>query len=64
MGPPSWPVDTARRALLAVASAHALGNVLDRITEEAREADLAVVVRDDDGARTTYRTTVSAEVER
>jgi len=35
-----------------------------RITAEAYEVELAVVVRDDDGARTVYRTTVSAEVDR
>ena len=36
----------------------------DRITEEAYDVELEVVVRDDDGVRTVYRTTVSAEVER
>ena len=36
----------------------------DRITADAYDVEVAVVVRDDDGARTAYRTTVSAEVER
>ena len=36
----------------------------DRITEDAYDVEIAVVVRDDDGARTVYQTTVSAEVER
>lgn len=35
-----------------------------RIAEDAYDVELSIVVRDDDGARTVYQTTVSAEVER